>query len=713
VPFRRDASLAMFKFLRRGHSAVDPDAAVAEASSHLRTGNLGEAERLLQQVLAGEAEHGGAVRGLGAVRMRQGQWEEAVVLLERAARIDPEDAGTLVELGNALNAWGRPAQALAQHERALGMEPSSVPAWCGRADALRALRRDAEAVECYSSALALEPEHVGVLVNRANLLHALGRHGEALADYDLALLFDPGATVVCFNRGVALQAIGRREDAVAAYRSAIERKPDYLAALQNLAVVLGELHRHDEELKCYERIVAIAPDYPHALGNVAHVRAQLAQWNERAALVAAVEEAIARGKPAAVPFVFMTLSQDPAAQLACAAGHVAARHNAGARALAESAYDHDRIRIAYVSADFHDHAMTYLMAGLFDRHDRERFEVTAVSMGPDADGVMRPRLTAAFERFVDVRGRSDYDIARTMHDLEIDIAIDLMGFTGGARTDVFAHRPAPVQVNYLGYPGTMGAAFIDYILADRFVIPPELAQFYAEKVVYLPDTFQANDDARAVPDVTPARAAAGLPEGAFVFCSFNNTYKITPEMFDIWMRLLRRVEHGVLWLFGGSETVVANLRREARSRGVDGDRLVFGAKLPYRDHLARYRCADLFLDTVPFNAGTTASDALWAGLPLLTCAGRAFAARMAGSLLHAAGLPELVTGSLDAYEALAVRLATHPDMLGELRERLARNRTQAALFDTDRFRRNVEKAYRRMWEISRAGERPHGFGVNG
>jgi len=318
---------------------------------------------------------------------------------------------------------------------------------------------------------------------------------------------------------------------------------------------------------------------------------------------------------------------------------------------------------------------------------------------------------ASFERFIDVTRNSDFEIAKIIRDLEIDIAVDLMGFTGGARTDIFAYRPAPVQVNYLGFPGTMGADYIDYILADRFVIPEPLQRYYAEKVVYLPDTFQANDATRTIAESTRSRTEFGLPERGLVFCSFNDTYKITPAIFDIWMRLLCAVEGSVLWLLGNSESVVANLRSEARVRGVAPERLIFGAKLPYPEHLARYRLADLFLDTLPFNAGTTASDALWAGLPLLTCAGQAFAARMAGSLLGAVGLPELITHSLAEYEALASALATKPDVLRELREKLARNRLSTPLFDTDRFRRHIEAAYRTMWETSQSGMAPRSFAV--
>jgi predicted O-linked N-acetylglucosamine transferase (SPINDLY family) len=317
---------------------------------------------------------------------------------------------------------------------------------------------------------------------------------------------------------------------------------------------------------------------------------------------------------------------------------------------------------------------------------------------------MRDRLSHAFERFIDVRERSDAEIADLLRELEVDIAVDLAGFTGAARTGIFALRPAPVQVNFLGYTGTMGAPYFDYIVADEMVIPEEQRVHYAEKVVYLPDVFQVNDARRRIAESTPARSDVGLAEGAFVFCSFNNSFKIAPPVFERWMRLLRDVDGSVLWLLDGGPEVSANLRREAQARGVDPERLVFARKVPHEDHLARHRLADLFLDTLPFNAHTTASDALWAGLPVVTCLGTTFAGRVAASLLQAVGLPELITHSLDEYEAMALRLARDPPSLATIKGKLANQRTTFPLFDTDRFRRHLEAAYVAMWERYQRGE---------
>jgi predicted O-linked N-acetylglucosamine transferase (SPINDLY family) len=368
--------------------------------------------------------------------------------------------------------------------------------------------------------------------------------------------------------------------------------------------------------------------------------------------------------------------------------------------------------LAYLSADFHDHPTAYLMAELFERHDRNKFEILGISSGPDRRSEMRSRLIAAFDRFVDVRRVSDLEAARLLRDAEVDIAIDLKGFTQNCRPNILAHRPAPIQVNYLGYPGTLGAEYIDYILADEFVIPGDHQIHYSEKVVYLPGCYQVNDTKRKIAERTPARAEVGLPEQGFVFCCFNNSFKLTPRIFDIWMRLLSRIDNSVLWLLQGSATAESNLRREAQARDIDPSRLIFAPRMKLEKHLARHRLADLFLDTLPYNAHTTASDALWTGLPVVTCAGTTFAGRVAGSLLQAVGLPELVTTTLEDYEALALRMATDQGLLRESKEKLARNRLTAPLFDSERFRVHIETAYTTMRDIHQRGEESKAFAVS-
>ena len=409
----------------------------------------------------------------------------------------------------------------------------------------------------------------------------------------------------------------------------------------------------------------------------------------------------------------MAVSPSPEEQLRCTQLHLKDKLPARPAPLWQGArYAHDRIRLAYLSADFNEHATAQLAAGLFERHDRRRFEVIGISYGRDDGSPMRRRLAAGFERFVDVRMKGDAEVAALLREMEVDIAVDMKGHTTDSRLGILAHRPAPVQASFLGFPGTTGADFIDYLFADRFVLPEAESRCYAEKVVWLPDCYQVNDATRRIAPPPLTRAAAGLPAEGFVFCSFNNSYKITTAVFDVWMRLLAQLPGSLLWLLEDNRDASRNLRREAQGRGIDPQRLVFAPRLPHTEHLARQGLADLFLDTLPLNAHTTASDALWAGLPLLTCAGASVGGRVAGSLLHAVGLPELVTHSLQDYEALALKLARESWLLAELKAKLARNRASEPLFDTDRFRRNIELAYTAMWEAAQRGEPPQAFAVD-
>jgi predicted O-linked N-acetylglucosamine transferase (SPINDLY family) len=406
------------------------------------------------------------------------------------------------------------------------------------------------------------------------------------------------------------------------------------------------------------------------------------------------------------------VSGNTALQLACARAYAEKWHPPIVRVPLNSARSrHARLRVAYVSADFTEHAVSYLLAGVFEAHDRSQFEIIALRLKPSDGSAMAQRVDKAFERTIDVSGMTDAEAAAKMVELEVDIAVDLTGFTENSRTSIFASHPAPIQINYLGYPGTMGTPYMDFILADEYVIPREAAAQYSEKVAYLPDCFQANDDKRAITQPVPSRTEAGLPPTGFIFCAFNSFAKLNPPLFDIWMRLLAAVPDSVLWLIASEPTARRNLIAQAEQRGIAAHRLVFAPHVRYPDHLARMGLADLFLDTLPFNAGTTASDALWAGLPVLTCSGEAFAARMAGSLLRAVGLEELIARDLQHYEALALQLATRPEELARVRARLAANRASAALFDTKRFCRNLEMAYREMWSQYERGEAPATFRV--
>lgn len=618
-----------------------------------------------------------------------------------------------LERAMAHHRQGRLAEADAAYRGVLRVSPSHF-------DALHMLgvvahQRDAndEAVVLLRQAIAADPRQAAPHSNLGLALHALRELEEALASYERALMLAPDYAEAHSNRGNVLRDLGRCEEAVASYERALALNPQNAQALSNLGNALIELSRHAAAAECFARLLAIAPDHDWALGYLLQCRMHCCAWEDFESLARRVETAVAQGKRAITPFAFLAVADSPDLQRRCSRTY--ASTSATERPMRRPSPVDDtqrKLRIAYLSGDFHDHATAYLIAGLFDAHDRTRFEVTAVSFGPDSHGPMRRRLAKSVDRFVDVRANRDLDVARMLRAWETDIAIDLKGLTHGARPDILAGRPVSIQVGYLGYPGTMGVDYIDYLVADAFVVPAGDEVHYTESIVRLPGSYQINDRARAIAEATPSRAALGLPETAFVFCCFNNNYKITPRQFDIWMRLLQRVPDSVLWLLEDNADAVSNLRREAQSRGVARERLVFAPRVPIDEHLARHRCADLFLDTLPYNAHTTASDALWAGLPVVTCAGASFPGRVAGSLLHAVGLPELVISDQEGYEALAVRLAQSPPALAELRERLHRNRLVCPLFDTDRFRRNIEAAYLFMWDRHRRGEPPVGFGVD-
>lgn len=442
---------------------------------------------------------------------------------------------------------------------------------------------------------------------------------------------------------------------------------------------------------------------------------EVCDWDDVEQDWRALREQIAAGQPSAPPFTVLPAPMSAECQRRCASAYVSAQLEGRAPEPWNGArFRHDRIRIAYVSSDFREHPTSFLIAGMFERHDRSRFDVTAISLTPEpaAVSLRRERIRAAVDRFVNVHDKTDDEVVRLLRAHECDIAVDLNGLTAGNRFGIFGRRAAPIQVNFLGYPGTMGADFIDYILADQFVIPEADRTHYAEQVVHLPHCFLPNDAARPISARTPSRADAGLPAEGFVFCCFNSSFKITPDVFDAWMRLLAAVEDSVLWLSESNAWAVANLRQRAERRGVAADRLIFAPRVPLNeDHLARLRLADVILDTLYYNAHTTAADALWAGVPVLTCAGSTFASRVAGSMLHAIGLLELVTGSLPDYEALALRLARDPALLAGIKAKLASNRDTYPLFDTTQFTRQLEAAYSDMMQRHRRGEGPASFDV--
>ncbi|MDP2241947.1 MAG: tetratricopeptide repeat protein [Burkholderiales bacterium] len=675
-------------------------------------GRYGEALASLEQALELKPGYPDALINRGTVLRNLKRYDEALADFDRVLASYPAHVATLNNRSTVLQDLGRHAEALTAFDRILALQPDAVVAINNRAISLMEMDRHEEALLSAERALALEPVSVEALVNRSKALRRLKRYGEALVSLERALALDPGWPDGLTSRGNVMRDLGRYVECVADYEKALMLDPGNTAALFNLSNVLRDLRRYDGAAQVMERLVSLAPDWPYAAGLMMEAKIVCCDWGDFENNVQRVVQGINEGKKITFPLYFLAISDSAAEQLMCARTYAADKYPAlGKPPWSGERYRHHRIRVAYLSGDLRGHAVSYLMAGLFERHDQVRFETIALSFRPREDSEMGRRVAAAFGRFVDVSGMSDSGVAALMREMEVDIAVDLMGYTTDCRTGILAQRPAPIQINYLGFPGTMGADYIDYILADRYVIPPEHRADYAEKVVYLPETYQVNDDKRRIAGLTPTRTECGLPRSGFVFCCFNNPYKIAPQIFDVWMRLLLRVEGSVLWLIESYEVASCNLRQEAERRGVAPERLVFSQWSSLGDYYARYRLADLFLDTLPFNAGTTASDALWAGVPVLTCTGEAFASRMAGSLLHAVGLPELITENLRDYEALALELAGDTEKLAAIRAKLAEHRATYPLFDTDRFRRHIEAAYITMWERHQRGEPPQSFAV--
>ncbi len=699
-----------------------------------RVRDLHGAAAFCTEILRVEPDHLDALRLHGTVLADLKQPERALACFERALALQPDNVELLYNRANALQAANRHEEAVDQYDRVLGLRadfpealnnrgtslrllarheaavasydaaialrPGYARAWGNRGVALRELKRTLDSIASFRTALRLEPGNPLTLTNLSTALRDHGLHDEALACAERAVALRPAFAEALVNRGAARQALDQAADALSDYDAALEAAttPAVRArAQQGRYEALMKLQDFVGAAEALGAALAIDPDIAYGPGNLFHAHAQACDWarhdTEREHLLRSVRQ----GARAARPFEFLAVTDSAGLQRECARAFGADLAGADPRPLwTGENYGHDRIRVAYVSPDFREHAVAYLLAGVIERHDRSRFETVGIALRSDPRSAMTRRLKDAFEVYVDASGLRDAQVAAILREREIDIVVNLMGYTDKVST-IFARRAAPIQVNFLGYTGTLATDYHDYLIADEIVVPPALRHHYAEQIAYLPHCYQPADDAREIAAHTPGREECGLPPMAFVYCAFNRHFKITPDIFDCWMRILRAVDHSVLWLSAGAEAARANLATRARRHGVDPARLIYATHTASQgDHLARHRLADLFLDTLPFNAHTTASDALWSGLPVLTCAGEAFASRVAASLLHAVGLPELVTSQIADYELAAVDLARDPSRLAALKARLRDNRHTHPLFRTERYTRHLEAAYAEM-----------------
>ena len=636
-----------------------------QAIQAFQGGNFDMADSILKRVLQVDPKNLLALNVLGLIKASEAKYTEAANFLGRAAQISPNDASIQFNLAKAHRDSGNDKDAIAHHKKSVALDPNDQEAWLSYGITTSNLGRHEDALVYYGNALRLKPDYSEALLSKGNVFSILKRYDEALAQYDKALSL----------------------------------KPDYAEAWSNKGVTLHELKRYDEAITHYDKALSLKPDVDWVSGDLLHTKMKICSWLGLAESLEDISKKVMANERFVNPLILLSLIDGVSLQKKSSEIYIQSRYplNPVLGPIIKRPQS-QKIRVGYFSADFHNHATGYLMAELFELHDKSQFELVGFSFGPIVKDEMRQRLLKSFDQFVEVGRKSDVEVAKLSRDLNIDIAVDLKGFTQDERMGIFAHRAAPIQVNYLGYPGTLGADCIDYIIADKVLIPSESQSCYSEKVVYLPNSYQVNDRKRLISDRQFTRKELGLPEHGFVFCCFNNNYKILPSTFNGWMRILNSVEGSILWLLQDNSWVVENLKKEAQKQNIDPQRLVFLNRMPLQDHLARHRQADLFLDTYPYNAHTTASDSLWAGLPVLTLMGKSFASRVAASLLNAVGLPELITNTQDEYEELAIGLAKSPQKLLDIKLKLANNRLTAPLFDTPLFTKNLESAYIKMYE---------------
>lgn len=651
-----------------------------QAIQAFQGGNFDSADSILKRVLQVDSKNLPALHILGLIKASQSNYREAADYLARAARIHPNDASIQYNLAKALSDSGNDKDALAHHKKAVALAPNNPEAWLSYGKTASNLGRYDDALVWYAKALNLKPDYAEALINKGATLKELKRYEEAIAFAEQALVINPNLAEAWANKGAALK----------------------------------DLRRYEEAIVHYDKALSLKFNIDWVWGDLLYTKMKICDWAGLTESLEGISKKVMANEKVSQALSLLALSDDALLHKKCSAIFAQAKYPANPTlGFIPKLSKKEKIRIAYFSPDFRNHPVSLLTAELFEVHDRDRFEVFAFSLqkAPIGDET-NLRLRKGFDRFIDVDEMSDQEIAQFARELEIDIAIDLAGPTQYSRTGIFSYRAAPIQVNWLGYPGTIGADFIDYIVADKIIIPESHQQFYAEKIVYLPNTYMVDDSKRTASIRVFTREEFSLPKNAFVFCCFNNDYKFNPQVLDSWSRILLTVKNSVIWISENNEYFRSNIVAEFESRGIDHDRIIFAQRVEMMaDHLSRYALADLFLDTHPYNAHTTALDSLKAGVPVLTLMGQSFASRVAASLLNAIGLPELITNTQEEYEALAIDLAMNPQKLTDIKLKLAKNRLTAPLFDTPLFTKNLEAAYIKMIEQYQADLEPEHISI--
>jgi predicted O-linked N-acetylglucosamine transferase (SPINDLY family) len=665
-------------------AATPQESVLQQASSvlqngmnHHRAGDLAAAEALYLEVLRILPDQPDALHLLGLIAHQAKYYARAVELFDKAIGINPNYAVYFSNRGNTLRELSLYGLALESFDQAILLKPDYAEAFFNRGALLHQMKQYQAALESYDRAISFQPDLADAHNNRGNTLKALQRYEEALASFATTACLNPNRADVHNNSGNVLFEMKQFQAALESYDKALKLDPNVAEAWCNRGLALLEIKQNQKALESFDKALLLQPGY---------MKRCLCDWSQSQDACKKLEEGVEKGEKVVTPFCLLAISDSPSLHKKAAEIYTQDTCSSVPRNTEAPRYPRrERIRIGYFSSDFRDHPVSYLMSQVFEQHDRDHFEILGFSTASPSNDEMGIRVSKAMDRFFDVHSMSDSETVLLSRKLEIDVAVDLNGLTFGDRTRIFAQRVAPIQVNYLGYPGTMGASFMDYLIADSTVVPEASQLHYSEKIIYMPNSFQANDSTRPISTRIYTRSEQGLPEEGFVFCCFSNNFKITPQTFDLWSRILARVKGSVLWLYASDPLVCGNLRRESEQRGVSPERLIFAQALSLAEHLRRQQLADLFLDTLPFNAGATASPALWAGLPVLTCMGETFAGRMAGSLLCAVGMPELVTTTESDYEELAVEIGSNPALAQSLKERLWNNRLTMPLFDGAAF----------------------------
>ena len=644
---------------------------------------------------------------LGVTLRELGQLNAAVDSYKKALNLKPDYTEAHYNLGNTYKELGQLEDAVKSYEKALSFKPDHANVHNNLGNALSDLGQLDDAVESYKKAVAVKPNFADAHNNLGLVFMELGQLDAAVKCYEKALTLKPDYAEVQINLGNALSNLGQLDNAVESYKNAVALKPNYALAHVNLGRLMLRLNRMDEALEFFEHAIVLNPDLDYILGDLLHTKMHLCLWDDLENHLNELTNKVIIGEKVLKPFPLLGLIDNPEIQRKTSEIYSKDKYPQNHLLPKIGHYPKDKkIRIGYFSADFHNHATMHLMAELFECHDKCSFELIAFSFGADNRDKWRQRVVLCFDQFLDVSLKSDQEVLLLARKMKIDIAVDLKGYTQDCRTGIFAMSAAPIQVNYLGYPGTMAADYMDYLVADQTIIPKENQKYYSEKIVYMPHSYQVNTSIIDAPKTLLSRQEIGLPKTGFIFCCFNNNYKITPTTFTGWMRILKAVEDSVLWLFESSNISIKNLKKEAIKFGINENRLVFAKFLPIEEHLTRIQHADLFIDTLPYNAHTTTSDALRMGLPVLTCIGRSFASRVAASLLNAVNLPELITTNQEQYESLAIELATNPEKLKIIKDKLVNNLATAPLYDTPLFTRHLESAYMEMYDRYQNGLEP-------